>query len=280
MDMLRTYRRFRERTHLFSSDIYSRWKASRYENLFAQVNYFCLFIGYPRSGHSLVGSLLDAHQNAIIANELDVLKYFEYGLDREQIFYLLLNNSVRHARKGRTQTNYDYNVSGQWQGSYKRLRIIGDKKGGMTTQRLNKNQEMLQYISGVVGIPVKYVHVVRNPFDNITTMALRTDSTLDRELEHYFKLCDINQKIINYLKDDVLTIQHENVILRTEETLKSMLDFLDLEKDEKYVQDCARIVKKEPSKTRYKVEWSKDLVEEVDKNIKKYKFLADYTMDS
>jgi len=35
--------------------------ARRYRRHFDAVRTFCLFIGYPRSGHSLVGSLLDAH---------------------------------------------------------------------------------------------------------------------------------------------------------------------------------------------------------------------------
>jgi hypothetical protein len=38
-----------------------------------QVRSFCLFIGYPRSGHSLVGSLLDAHPDIAIAHEVNVL---------------------------------------------------------------------------------------------------------------------------------------------------------------------------------------------------------------
>jgi hypothetical protein len=34
-----------------------------------------MFIGYLRSGHSLIASLLDAHPNAIATHELDALKF-------------------------------------------------------------------------------------------------------------------------------------------------------------------------------------------------------------
>jgi hypothetical protein len=34
-----------------------------------------MFIGYLRSGHSLIASLLDAHPNPIATHELDALKF-------------------------------------------------------------------------------------------------------------------------------------------------------------------------------------------------------------
>src|SRR5262245_36859172 len=64
---------------------------------FAAVETFCLFVGYPRSGHSIIGSLLDAHPNAIIADELDALKYVQAGFNQNQLFYLLLRNSRQSA---------------------------------------------------------------------------------------------------------------------------------------------------------------------------------------
>jgi len=52
---------------------------------------------------------------------------------------------------------------------------MGAKKGGKTTRQLIKseNMEMLKEIQRVLKIPVKYVHVIRNPYDNIATMLLR-----------------------------------------------------------------------------------------------------------
>jgi hypothetical protein len=37
---------------------------------FSSVRTFVLFVGYPRSGHSLIGSIMDAHPNIIIAHEV------------------------------------------------------------------------------------------------------------------------------------------------------------------------------------------------------------------
>ena len=51
--------------------------------------------------------------------------------------------------------------------------MIGDKKGERTTQLLELNKETLLNISRTVKLPIKIIHMVRNPFDNIATMVLR-----------------------------------------------------------------------------------------------------------
>jgi hypothetical protein len=91
-------------------------KKQRNEELFDSVESYAMFIGYPRSGHSLIGALLDAHPNAAIAHELDVLKYVKEGYSREQIDPLLLENSRRYTESGREWNGYRYEVAGQWQG--------------------------------------------------------------------------------------------------------------------------------------------------------------------
>jgi hypothetical protein len=66
------------------------------QTMFDDVKAFLLFIGYPRSGHTLIGSLLDAHQNMAVANEYNVLKhlkrYDENNL-RENIFSDIYQNT-------------------------------------------------------------------------------------------------------------------------------------------------------------------------------------------
>ncbi len=277
--MFGSYYNLKERIHLISSDIYSKWRSPEFIETFSKVNCFCLFIGYPRSGHSLIGSLLDAHHNVIVANELDVLKYFEYGLERDQIFYLLLCNSKSYARKGRTQTNYNYNVPGQWQGRFNGLKVIGDKKGGMTSQRIGQNFDLLNLINKNVKVPVKYLHVVRNPFDNITTMTLRTKSTLEKEIKHYFNLCAINQKIKDHVGENCFEIAHEHLIENKDITLVHLLDYFDISYNSEYIRACKNVISDEPSKTRYKLKWNKELIDNVYSNLEQFEFLKKYTFE-
>ena len=53
--------------------------------------------------------------------------------------------------------------------------VIGDKKGGKTTNQLKKlnNVNALEEIKQVVEMPMKFLHVVRNPYDNIATMLVK-----------------------------------------------------------------------------------------------------------
>jgi hypothetical protein len=122
-----------------------------------------MFIDYPRSGHSLIGSLLDAHPNAIVAHELDTSKFVEAEFGKHQLYELLLDNSRRFAQSEGEWNGYAYEVSQQWQGRFDELRVIGDKKGGYSTLRLAEDPGPLHRLQKTVATDVKFVHVVRNP---------------------------------------------------------------------------------------------------------------------
>ena len=84
-----------------------------------------MFIGYPRSGHTLVRSLLDAHPNAIVANELDVISKWQQWNTADKNKYFLFNQLYLNSIKTATvQHRYSYSVSGQWQGKYNRSILV------------------------------------------------------------------------------------------------------------------------------------------------------------
>lgn len=101
-------------------------------NLYDGVQTFVLFIGYARSGHSLVGSILDAHPQIIIPHEFKVIsKWEDYkntskgdsGLLKNRLFFDIQALSREQAMFGNRASScpsgYCYHVSGQWQGTYK-----------------------------------------------------------------------------------------------------------------------------------------------------------------
>ena len=54
--------------------------------------------------------------------------------------------------------------------------MIGDKKGGGTTMELTEKPEkfaILKELNETLDIPLKFLHVIRNPFDVISTWVLR-----------------------------------------------------------------------------------------------------------
>ena len=59
---------------------------------------------------------------------------------------------------------------------YLNTQVIGDKRGGGTTMELTEKPEkfaVLKELNESLGIPLKFLHVIRNPFDVISTWVLR-----------------------------------------------------------------------------------------------------------
>ena len=249
---------------------------------FEDVETFCMFIGYPRSGHSLVGSLLDAHPNAAIAHELNTLECVETGLDREHIFQLVLENSRRVAASGRRWEGYGYEVPNQWQGRFERLRVIGDKKGGASTRKLSSTPGILGRLSETIDIDIRFIHVVRNPYDNISSMFehRHRNQSLRTVIEDYLFLCATNSKIRERVGgDQVFDLRYEALVEAPEELLGDLCNFLDLEPTEDYLEDCAHLVFDSPRKTRYDVEWNAGTIAAVQEGIDRYESLRGYSYE-
>ncbi len=249
--------------------------------LFDQVETYCMFIGYPRSGHSLVGSLLDAHPDAVVSHELDTLGFLQAGFSRSQIFSLILENSRQAAAEGRTQTGYSYAVPGGWQGRVRTLRVIGDKRAGGSGRRLLRRPALVDRLQRTVGVPVRFLHVLRNPFDNISTIAVRGRMTPREACEVYFPLCDGVAGVKSRVPPGaVLDVRHESLIADPRTALRGLCGFLGIEASDGYVERCASIVFASPHQSRREVEWSADLHDEVSRRMRAYPFLEGYTWES
>lgn len=134
---------------------------------FNQIKTSFIFIGYPRSGHSLVGSIIDASEQAVCSHEVDILYYVESGYQRNQLFCLLIEGSKRFRKKGNHHTGHNYKFPSGFQGKTTQPLVIGDKKGGRSTRRLMKDPSLLQKYSTISGHQTQLIHVYRHPLDNL-----------------------------------------------------------------------------------------------------------------
>ncbi|CAB3992298.1 Hypothetical predicted protein, partial [Paramuricea clavata] len=188
-------------------------EATKYPKIVKDVDTMLMFIGYPRSGHTLIGSLLDAHPNIVVANEYNILANWEnYTTNHieaqeeksrqavllrkvESVSYTCGRWSLRNLDMiwiaSYTNESRNYKIilfkeylyarelrgASQSQNSEPLINVIGDKEGGRTTKLFQRDSQkylsMLQEIRREVKIPIKFLHVVRNPFDNMATLALR-----------------------------------------------------------------------------------------------------------
>lgn len=246
-----------------------------------RVQTYCTFIGYPYSGHSLIGSLLDAHPNMVVAHELNALRYIRAGFNQQQLFYLILENSRTFTAEGRIWNDYHYAVPNQWHGRYRDLRVIGDKKGGGSSRELQSNPELLDRLAAAIPLRRKFIHIIRNPFDNISTINKRMLPDLPAAVALYFRLTYAVVAVTDRLqKDDVFELKHEEFLSRPKELLNHLCRFLGEEASPDYLDDCASIVREAPNKSRTTVAWTAELKEYVQHAISHFPFLAGYSFES
>jgi hypothetical protein len=256
-------------------------RGARQRDLFDQVERYCMFLGYPRSGHSLVGSLLDAHPDVVIAHELDALRLLRLRFGRDQLYALVLANDRSFTAAGRRWTGSDYTVPGGWQGEFRTLRVLGDKKGGQSTRRLRDRPALLERLRRTVGVPLRAVHVVRCPFDNIASMKLRRAAPLEQVVEEYFGLCDAMAVLRRRLAPDELAeVRYEDLVADPSLVLRSLAGFLGVDEEPAWVTAAAAVVDATPSRSRAKLAWPPELVTGIERRLGRYEFLTGYGFDT
>lgn len=262
--------------------LWSLREGLRQKEVFDQVQAYCMFLGYPRSGHTLHGALLNAHPDIVVAHELDAFSYLEGRISRNQLYALLLRRDHWFVESKNLQwSDFDYHVSNQWQGRFRKLKVIGDKKGGASTSRLQQSPHLLSKLRDLVQVPIRIIHVVRNPFDNIATIARRGELSIKEAMERYFSLASTNARLLESSSPvESVTLRHEDMVAKPEENLARLVDFVGLEADQPYLSDCARIVFTKPSRSRNQVQWNDGLVDVIQAQIERHSFLRGYTFES
>ena len=107
--------------------------------IYDSVKTYVIFVGHSRSGHSIVGSLLDAHPEVLVSHE----RGSDWGLWRNNtsdiptwntkkysFYFKIHQTSLNQAtfglragdfltKKDKGNYTYNYHVHGQWQGQYR-----------------------------------------------------------------------------------------------------------------------------------------------------------------
>jgi hypothetical protein len=272
---------------LLAKNYVSTYPSSQINNArFEGVKTFCVFIGPTKSGSTMIGSLLDAHPNIVLADELDALRYVAAGFNKHQLYQILLRRSRRHAMVGRITARrlqaYSFEIPGQWQGSQQNLQVIGDSKAGITTRRLAENPGLLERLDQVMaGVAVKLIMVIRNPYDPITAMMIRGKRPFDNAMARYFT----NIKYLVALREvidvsDLEVVRYEDFVYRPKERLNQICHFLGVSAGEDYLNDCAAIIYDSPEKIRHMVSWQTEWIKAVETEIERYDFLQGYSFEN
>ena len=292
--------------------------STTFENLTSlqvqSVETFLFFIGYGRSGHSLVASILDAHPNVIIAHEyylfdkLNQPRRYPMLTNKSGLFDELYLSSYTSAAKGwraavNTSKGYNFELPGTWQGRFNQLKVIGDKTGGATAMMYhkdpNKFKNTYRSLQQTVDVPIKTLHVVRNPFDMIATVALyhasghpdslKVPASVENKFNDITFLSQAVSIILNKadavfkMPDDaglsVMEIHLEDLIKDPKGILKRVCEYLEVQCTEEYLTTCVGKVYTTISKSREVVVWPKVLVDRVVQATKTYSFFNRYSFE-
>lgn len=269
---------------------------------------FVQFVGFPRSGHSLIGSILDAHPHALIAHELDAMGLFRHGLSEKTVFALIAGNTEAFERHGRWWNGYSYAIEGGHGGRADPIKLIGDKKGDWAVRWFLEEPMLLDRVARLTsGRQRKWILVLRNPFDNIATMSLRKGraydrlriearssaefreklaaekgrsipaEALDEMITDYALLCEgVAAMKARIAPDDWLEVRHEDLVEAPEAEIGRLFRFVGLSKDEDLVRRAAKCVRPGTHQSRREVTWTASKRATVNALIARHDFLKGY----
>lgn len=263
------------------------------EKEISKVETFVFFVGYSRSGHSIVASLLDAHPNIIIAHEYNLFRRWKGSMyqNRSFLYNELYQNSFNNAEKGwrsavKNQKGYTLAVEDSWQGAFENLLVIGEKSGAVTAQTYDNDPwsfiEALEELHHTVQVPIKVIHVVRNPYDIISTRLLYMDGkthkskvhatvdmkhvsprNLSSQVNRTIHLVQNVQELLQNCSLNSLEIHTADLVLDPKHVIINLCMFLGVECSQEYLKQCSDKIFARQSQTRYLVEWPEELIEKV-----------------
>ncbi len=274
---------------------------------------FVLFIGTPRSGHSIIGAILDSHRSAVVSHEVNALEKVSQGLGRKDLLSAIIENSRAQALAGRSQSDadhaagygqqlsgegdeaysqrlanlptpdsyrFDYAIPGHFQGRTEGgIRVIGDKKGGGTTKMLAQDSTLLKRFEKIVEMPIDLIHVIRDPYDNISTMARRTGTRVSRQVSRYEWLCEQIGLVLDSCDNRVFHIHHEDFVSSPSRVIEDLFTWLGLSLESDHIAACSSIVYEKPHRSRLLSDWEDGDKDSVESMIERWEFLREYQSD-
>ena len=166
--------------------------------------------------------------------------------------------------------------------------MIGDKKAQGTSDELLRDPELLDRFRDFVGLPIKFVHIVRNPFDTISTVVRRSlipgknfwSQTVrpEKAIDLYFDRWNagVLQTRDAVAADDWHTIHLESLVEEPKKEVGKVCDFLGVSREDTYLQQCSDLIWESPRTTRGKMWWTQKKKALVLERMRAIDFLAHY----
>ena len=302
-----------------SQDLNTSESATNFTHLVAGIKKFVFFVGYARSGHSIIGSLMDAHPHIVTSNEFYLFSHFSElnkvpeVMWKHNLFGLLYNKSIHDAEgiRRNSKKGYTLAVGNFWQGKFDRyIEVIGDKSGGETTITYLKDKKAFEEnyakLKRMLSMPIRIIHAVRNPFDIISTKYIYTamrsndahnlsgsalyallksrmsDGALKTIINKSFKQFTAVSVMIEEVfgRENVLEVHNCELVDNPKEVMSRIFRFLQVDASEQFLDICAAKVFKSVSRSRERIIWSPVLRKVVEEKMKHIEVFSRYSFTS
>lgn len=224
--------------------------------MFPNLEGFFLVIGNARSGSTVLGAVLDAHPAVIVANETQASATFWRGLDRGAIVAEIRWNAAHAAATGRLSEGYRYQI-GPGPDAKACVRVLGDKIWNPATLLRHGDHGLIPSLEERLGVPVRIIHAVRNPFDTIATMHCRSGAAMANRIRWYFMHCDAAAAIAERLPADRFIESHHDDLLETPAAeIERLCSFLGLPVERDHLAAVMGVLFERPRRTAAAASWS------------------------
>lgn len=251
---------------------------------------FVMFCCVASSGHTVIAGILDAHPKIQIGEEQRSLTRFADGhrTERDEILRACIKDSTNRMQGTRSYRRKVCDIKGQYQGTAKdKLTIVGDKTGwdipGYWLKHDCDCTPLRRFIENM-DLPIRIVHVTRNPFDIVggrTHSHKRSNDVAEnvRYFESFASAIDYNLYQSDLFDStDIHLMKIESLIAHPDSKIIELCDFLWVECPADYLVSCRKVLLKEPSKHAHQIDWV-DQDEVLQACIDKYWWLEGYSKD-
>jgi hypothetical protein len=146
--------------------------------------------------------------------------------------------------------------------------------------QIARQPRLLDRVRKVVRVPIKVIHVTRNPFDNIATEARRRHVTLTEGTRWYEEICQAVE-VVRPLLDpsELFDLRYESFAAAPAPMLAELCEFLGIKAEPDYLDACAGLVWPGTRRTRDATLWTDDERAGVERLIDRYEVLQSYSFD-
>lgn len=246
---------------------------------------FVSILGMYKSGSSLVTAILDAHKDAVIADEFKLPKEYRKGLSWEACEKAIINRSQKTAKRKLWGTNIELSISNQYQGNTQDYKVIGVKHGeDFKFSTWERDKTKLNNYLDWVGLESKFIHIVRNPFYSISAFCaqrtyrdgVRDDLTpyIDKYFHRYENMMWTIESV-----PSVLIIKYEELVTNPKLVLSYICSYLGLSCYDSYLEDCANLITIKPDRRIKHLPWNDKNINYVYQKAEKFSLLGNYKYD-